>query len=180
MPANAFYRGGTDGRTVLSDCNGLRQSGSGPEGTGAAKSGICPQGRVVPHACSNRSKEGVGGIQKGEAPRSSSWGRSTSRSNRAQEGRWAVTWLRLCEATVQVEVQGTNIVVVLRGTCFRAKYRKQEAPWLATDEFGPDDPEAAIALSEFRNLAWTAANETALRLGWIKSCSELHRAAGPH
>ena len=27
-----------------------------------------------------------------------------------------MTWLRLCEATVQVEVQGTNIVVVLRGT----------------------------------------------------------------
>jgi hypothetical protein len=74
-----------------------------------------------------------------------------------------VTWLRLCEATVQVEVQGTNIVVVLRGTCFRAKYRKQEAPWLATAEFGPDDPEAAITSSEFRNLAWTAANEPALR-----------------
>jgi hypothetical protein len=128
MPANAFYRGGTDGRTVLSDCNGLRQSGGGPEGTGTAKSGICPQGRVVPHACSNRSKEGVGGIQKGEAPRSSSCGRSTSRSNCAQEGRWAVTWLRLCEATVQVEVQGTNIVVVPARHLFQGKISETRSP----------------------------------------------------
>jgi hypothetical protein len=31
-------------------------------------------------------------------------------------------------------------------------------------------------LSEFRNLAWTTANETARKLGWIRSCEELHRA----
>jgi len=76
-----------------------------------------------------------------------------------------------------VEVQGSYILVALRGTCFRAKYRKQEAPWLATDEYGPDDPGAAITLSEFRNLAWAAANEAARQLGWIKSCEDLHRAA---
>jgi hypothetical protein len=74
-------------------------------------------------------------------------------------------------------VQGTHILVVLRGTCFRAKYRKQEAPWLAIDEYGPDDPEATITLSEFRYLAWAAANETARQLGWIKRCDELHKAA---
>jgi hypothetical protein len=74
-------------------------------------------------------------------------------------------------------VQGTHILVVLRGTCFRAKYRKEEAPWLATIEFGPNDPEAPITLSEFRNLAWTAANETARQLGRIKSYDELHKAA---
>ena len=83
----------------------------------------------------------------------------------------------MSHSNLKVEVQDSNIVVVLRGTCFRAKYRKQEAPWLATDEFGPDDPEAAITLSEFRNLAWAAANETARRLGWIKNYEELHRAA---
>ena len=83
----------------------------------------------------------------------------------------------MTHSNLMVEVQGTCILVVLRGTCFRAKYRKQDAPWLATEELGPDDPGAAITLSEFRNLAWTAANETARKLGWIKSCEELHKAA---
>jgi hypothetical protein len=59
----------------------------------------------------------------------------------------------------------------------RAKYRKQEAPWLATAELGPDDPEAPMSLSEFRSLAWVAANETARGLGWIKGYDELHKAA---
>ena len=85
--------------------------------------------------------------------------------------------LELTHSNLTVEVQGSYILVALRGTCFRAKYRKQEAPWLATDEYGPDDPGAAITLSEFRNLAWAAANEAARQLGWIKSCEDLHRAA---
>jgi hypothetical protein len=80
-------------------------------------------------------------------------------------------------SNLRVEVQGTHIVVVLRGTCLRAKCRKQDAPWLATDEYGPDDPEAPMTLSEFRNLAWAAANDAARQLGWIKSCAELHGAA---
>jgi hypothetical protein len=67
----------------------------------------------------------------------------------------------MTHSNLSVEVQGTHILVVLRGTCFRARYRKQEAPWLATAELGPDDPEAPITLSEFRSLAWAAANETA-------------------
>jgi hypothetical protein len=81
----------------------------------------------------------------------------------------------MTHSNLTVEVQGTHILV--SGTCFRAKYRKQEAPWLAIEEHGPDDPGATISLSEFRNLAWAAANETARQLGWIKSCDELHRAA---
>jgi hypothetical protein len=83
----------------------------------------------------------------------------------------------MTHSNLMVEVQGTHIFVVLRGTCFRAKYRKQDAPWLATEELGPDDPGAPMTLSEFRNLAWATANETARELGWIKSCEELHRAA---
>jgi hypothetical protein len=82
----------------------------------------------------------------------------------------------MTHSNLKVEVQGSHIVVVLRGTCFRAKYRKQDAPWLATDEYGPDDPDAPITLSEFR-LAWAAANDAARELGWIKSCDELHGAA---
>jgi hypothetical protein len=69
----------------------------------------------------------------------------------------------MTHSNLSVEVQGIHILVVLRGTCFRAKYRKQEAPWLATAELGPDDPEAPMTLSEFRSLAWAAANETGSR-----------------
>jgi hypothetical protein len=39
----------------------------------------------------------------------------------------------MTHSNLTVEVQGAHILVVLRGTCFRAKYRKQDAPWLATD-----------------------------------------------
>ena len=61
-------------------------------------------------------------------------------------------------------MQGSHIVVVLRGTCFRAKYRKQDAPWLATDEYGPDDPDAPM-VTEFRKVSWAAANDAARQLG---------------
>jgi hypothetical protein len=85
--------------------------------------------------------------------------------------------LEMTHSNLKVEVQGTHILVVLRGTCLRAKYRKQNAPWLATEEYGPDDPDAPMSLSEFRSLAYAAASEAAHQLGWIKSCDELHRAA---
>ena len=65
--------------------------------------------------------------------------------------------------------------MALRGTCFRANYRKQDAPWLAMDEYA-EDPEASINSKEFRSLAWEAANEKARHLGWVKSCDELHEA----
>jgi hypothetical protein len=60
-----------------------------------------------------------------------------------------------------------DIVVALRGTCFRVVYRKQDAPWLAAHEYGPEDPDAKISLSEFRAFAWKAANDKARELGWI-------------
>ena len=67
---------------------------------------------------------------------------------------------------VKVEVQGADIFA-MRGTCFRVKYRKQEAPWLIAQEYGPDDPGATVTLSEFRALAWAAANDKARELGWL-------------
>ena len=82
----------------------------------------------------------------------------------------------MTHSNLRVEVQGPFILVALRGTSLRIKFRRQEAPWLATDEYGPDDPEAMITLNEFRALAWAAANETARRLGWITSCDDLHEA----
>ena len=83
----------------------------------------------------------------------------------------------MAHSNLKVEVQGTSILVAMRGTCLRAKYRKQEAPWLATDELGPDDPDAPVTFAEFRSLAWAAANETARRLGWIRNCEEIHNTA---
>jgi len=81
----------------------------------------------------------------------------------------------MIHSNLRVEVLGNTIMVAMRGTCFRAKYRKQEAPWLATDEYGPDDPDATVTFSEFRNLAWTAANDRARQLGWVINCDDLHR-----
>ena len=66
---------------------------------------------------------------------------------------------------VRIEVQGADILVAMRGTCFRVKYRKQAAPWLIAYEYGPDDPDATITLSEFRALAWAVANDKARELG---------------
>jgi hypothetical protein len=90
-------------------------------------------------------------------------------------GRFQMIHSDLKVENLKVEVQGTYILISVRGTCLRAKYRKQDAPWLATDGYGPDDPEAPITFSEFRSLAWATANETARRLGWIRTCNELHQ-----
>jgi len=59
----------------------------------------------------------------------------------------------------------------MRGTCLRAKFRKQDAPWLAMDAY-EEDSEASITFKEFRNLAWEAANERARELGWVRSCGQ--------
>ena len=82
----------------------------------------------------------------------------------------------MMHSNLRVEVQDPYILVALRGTCLRAKYRRQDAPWLATDEYGPEDPEATITLGEFRTLAWAAANEKAHQLGWVRSSDEIHEA----
>ena len=83
----------------------------------------------------------------------------------------------MTHSSLRVEVLGETIRVAMRGTCFRASYRKQEAPWLATDEYGPDDPDAPVTFSEFRNLAWQAANDRARQLGWVRSSEDLHTTA---
>jgi hypothetical protein len=82
----------------------------------------------------------------------------------------------MTHSDLRVEVRDPHILVAMRGTCLRAKYRKQDAPWLAPEEYG-EDPEATITFSEFRTLAWEIANEVARQQGWIRSCIELHEAA---
>jgi hypothetical protein len=81
----------------------------------------------------------------------------------------------MTHSNLRLEVQGPYILVTMRGTCLRAKFRKQDAPWLAMDEY-KDDSEASITFKEFRTLAWEAANERARELGWVRSCDELHEA----
>lgn len=81
----------------------------------------------------------------------------------------------MIHSKLRVEVQGHYIVVAMRGTCLRARFRKQDAPWLAMDGY-EEDSEAPITLKEFRAIAWEAGNEKACELGWIRSCEELHEA----
>jgi hypothetical protein len=81
----------------------------------------------------------------------------------------------MIHSNLRLEVEGPYIVVAMRGTCLRARFRKQEAPWLAMDGY-EEDSEAPITSKEFRAVAWEAANEKARELGWIKSCDELHEA----
>lgn len=68
---------------------------------------------------------------------------------------------------IKVEVQGSDIKVALRGTCLRAAFRKGDAPWLICHDHGPDDRDATVTLSQFRALAWEAANLKAREMGWI-------------
>ena len=44
----------------------------------------------------------------------------------------------MIHSNLRVEVQGPYILVAMRGTCLMAKYRKQEAPWLAMDGYAED------------------------------------------
>ena len=83
--------------------------------------------------------------------------------------------VKMTHSNLRVEVQDPFILVAMRGTCLSAKYRKQDAPWLAPEEYG-EDPEATITFSQFRALAWEVANEAARQIGWIRSCNELHEA----
>ena len=91
--------------------------------------------------------------------------------------RWRGTWETNDDPleNLRVDVHDPYILVALRGTCLRAKFRKQDAPWLAMDEY-EEDSEASITFKEFRTLAWQAANERARDLGWVRSCDELHEA----
>ena len=81
----------------------------------------------------------------------------------------------MTHSNLRVEVRGSCILVAMRGTSLRAKFRKQEAPWLAMDEY-EEDTGALITLQEFRARAWEAANAKARDLGWVRSCDELHEA----
>ena len=93
----------------------------------------------------------------------------------AKGGRTPAREEDMTHSNLRVEVQGHYILVAMRGTYLRAKFRKQDAPWLAMDKY-KEDSEALISFKEFPTLAWEAANERARELGWVRSYDELHEA----
>jgi hypothetical protein len=66
-----------------------------------------------------------------------------------------------------VEIQAREIVVRMRGTTLRAAYVKGASPWLAMRDLASFDPDAPINSTDFRALAWEAANVKAREIGWI-------------
>jgi hypothetical protein len=67
---------------------------------------------------------------------------------------------------ILVEAIGGEIIVRLRGTAMKAVYRKGSDPWLTLAQT-IEDRDAPMKLSEFRVIAWEAANKKARELGWI-------------
>lgn len=93
----------------------------------------------------------------------------------------------MIRSNLRVDVHDPYILVALRGTCFRAKYRRQDAPWLATDEYGPEDlmciffPEWRQSQPRYDNwpacmhgvmppLAAASLRPAPAGLGWKNSC----------
>ena len=66
-----------------------------------------------------------------------------------------------------VEITSREIVVRMRGTSLRAAYFKGASPWLTMKDLVYADPDAQINSSDFRALAWEAANIQAREIGWI-------------
>jgi hypothetical protein len=71
---------------------------------------------------------------------------------------------------VAVRVAGDKILVTLPGTNFNVTYeRSSEGPGLVASAFGGrKDEDNKVKLPEFLASAWTAANDKARELGWIK------------
>lgn len=66
-----------------------------------------------------------------------------------------------------VEITSREIVVRMRGTSLRAAYFKGASPWLTMTDLVSADPDAPINSSDFRAIAWEAANIKAREIGWI-------------
>jgi hypothetical protein len=66
-----------------------------------------------------------------------------------------------------IDVHGHEISIHVRGTSLKTTYRKGDAPWLVCTELRADDPDAMFTRDEFKAIAWSTANDTARRLGWL-------------
>jgi hypothetical protein len=69
-----------------------------------------------------------------------------------------------------VEVQGGDIIVTMPGTSFKVIYHKPAgSPQLIAKWYATRDKHAGqVRRAEFLANAWTAANDKARGLGWIK------------
>lgn len=72
------------------------------------------------------------------------------------------------DTTLQIEVEGSQIIVTMLGTSFRTTYSiVAEAPTLMQCQAMAHDSNAGISRREFETAAWGAANHKARELGWI-------------
>ena len=70
---------------------------------------------------------------------------------------------------VVVRVAGNKIIVTLPGTNFNVTYeRSSDGPLVARSFGGRRDEDDKVKLPVFLANAWTAANDKARELGWIK------------
>jgi hypothetical protein len=69
---------------------------------------------------------------------------------------------------VKTVVDGRFIIVTLPGTLFRATYFKSlDSPGIMQSDHMTTDHKAATSHNEFLALAWRAANNKALEMGWL-------------
>ena len=69
---------------------------------------------------------------------------------------------------LDVEVEGTSIIVTMPGTCFRVTYFiSSDPPTLTQSNVLVTDAHADISSRQFETLAWEAANAKARELSWI-------------
>lgn len=69
---------------------------------------------------------------------------------------------------LEIEVDGTTIIVTMPSTSFQASFFKHpDEPRLLQNPSAAKDSGADISTKEFEALAWEAANARARELGWI-------------
>jgi hypothetical protein len=70
---------------------------------------------------------------------------------------------------IVVEVAGSEILVTMPGTSLSVVYEKTDDNQLIANSFSArKDEKRKLSLPKFLALAWTAANEMAKQIGWIK------------
>ena len=72
---------------------------------------------------------------------------------------------------VTVTVAGDVLVVTMAGTDFRITYEKTDENRLVASNFHarhPLDERRGVSFPRFLGLAWTAANDKARQIGWLR------------
>ena len=57
----------------------------------------------------------------------------------------------MTHSNLKIEVHDPYIQVAMRGTCLRAKYRKQDAPWLAPEAYEEIEKQRSLLASSARS-----------------------------